>query len=102
MLKHYEISIEKAFQQELFNILLYIDIALCNKKAAIDLNSAITKAIAKRSFFPMAYEPLDTPTLSKPHYRIYVNNYVVYYTTSENEMFIRHIFYAKRDRLKLL
>ena len=40
--------------------------------------------------------------LTKEYYRIYVNNYVVYYTLKEDMMVVEHIFYSKQNALELL
>ena len=102
MPQQYNILYSKSFECELISIVSYIGFVLNNRQAATDFNKLVTKAIFKRSFKLSAYEPALLPGLSAIYYRIYVNNYVIYYSVENDNMFVEPIFYAKRNIPKLL
>lgn len=102
MPQRFKILYSKSFERELISIVSYIGFVLNNRQAAYDFNKLVNKAIFKRSFKPSAYEPVPLPGISTIYYRIYVNNYVIYYSVDNGTIFVEHIFYAKRNILRLL
>lgn len=38
----------------------------------------------------------------KEYYRIYVKNYVVYYSLTADTMIVEHIFYSKQDIIEII
>jgi len=101
--KLYRIIYSNAFHKELSSIVNYILYALHNRNAARRLYKSVIGSIESRSTgFPDAYEIFRDDRLTKEYYRIYVNNYVVYYSLKEDVMVVEHIFYSKQNVLELL
>ncbi len=101
--KQYRIIYSNAFHKELISIVNYILYALHNRTAARKIYRSVIGSIEMRSAgFPSAYEILRVDGLTKEYYRIYVNNYVVYYSLKEDTMIVEHIFYAKQNALEIL
>lgn len=101
--RQYRIIYKKAFQKEMDSIVNYVLYVLHNRNAAERIYKSIIGAISKRaSSLPCAYEVLRDERLTKEYYRIYVNNYVVYYSVREDVMVVEHIFYSKQNVLEIL
>lgn len=92
----YNIKYSTRFSIDLENILYYITYELKNKKAAEKLVNNISGAIINRSKAPESYEKYKTKS-GNIYYRIYINNYIVFYTVSDNIMEVRRIIYSRRN-----
>ena len=101
--KQYKIIYKQVFQKELSSIVSYILYALRNRNAARQIYKNVISAIESRACgLPSAFEVVSFAGLKKEYYRIYVNNYVVYYSLTENTMIVEHIFYSKQNILEIL
>lgn len=97
----YEIEYLPSFSNELNNILYYIASKLGNKVAAKKLASNVSSAILARSYSPDSFEVYKT-NRRYTWYRIYVNNYTIFYTVTNNTMRVAHIIYSRRDFKNLI
>ena len=90
------------FRDDLFEAVTYIRDVLQNNKAANDLVDSVEKAIIERSTMLESFEPYQSVKERRhPYYRIYVNNYVIYYVVIHEEdtiMEMRRFLYNKRNR----
>ena len=101
--KQYKIIYKQVFQKELSSIVSYILYALRNRNAARKIYKNVIGAIESRACgLPNAFEVVSFVGLKKEYYRIYVNNYVVYYSLTEDTMIVEHIFYSKQNVLEIL
>ena len=101
--KRYKIIYKQVFEKELSSIVNYILYALRNRSAARKFYNNVISAIESRACgLPSAFEVVSFAGLKKEYYRIYVNNYVVYYSLTENTMIVEHIFYSKQNILEIL
>lgn len=107
--KIYKLRYLPLFEEDLSEIINYINYQLNNQKAANDLIDKIEKAIIYRLKNPESFEPYSSAKDRKhPYYRIYVKNFVIYYVVIEDEinnfkvMEVRRILYNKRDKRKLI
>ena len=101
--KNYNIRYLPSFEKELDEIIYYIAYKLKNKKAAKKLLDKINKAILDRSTRPESYEKYISKKNRKyTWHRIYIENYVVFYTVRNNTMEIVHLIYCKRNLDKLI
>lgn len=94
--KRYKIIYSNDFLDDLKAITTYISRNLCNSTASMALNTAVFSAIKDRSRMPAAFERLTIGN-NKIYYRIYVKNYVVYYTIDNDTISIKRILYAASD-----
>lgn len=91
------------FLKELSSIVNYILYALRNRYAAEKIYKNIIGAIEGRSNgLPNAYEVIHLVGSIKKYYRIYVGNYVVYYSLTEDSMVVEHIFYSKQNVIEIV
>jgi len=91
------------FQKELSSIVNYVLYVLRNRSAASRIFKNVMGTIKNRSAsFPDAFEVIRVKGTGKDYYRIYVNNYVIYYSFKENSMIIEHIFYCKQNVLEII
>lgn len=80
MPKEYGLSYLPDFHNDLNETVQYISVSLGNPVAASDLIDKVEKAILKRLECPEAFEPYQSLKEREwPYYRIYVDNYVIYY-----------------------
>lgn len=101
--KQYRIIYRIVFHKELSSIVNYILYVLHNRSAARRIYKNVISAIEKRAVtLPSAYEILRNEMLTKEYYRIYINNYVVYYSLEEDTMLVEHIVYSKQNALEFL
>ena len=100
--KHYEVRVLPLFVSELSEILDYITFRLRNPKAADNLERAVYDAIKTRSTCAEAFEHCRS-RFSRQYtfYRIYVNNYVIFYAVIGNIMEVQSIMYNKRNTQEL-
>ena len=104
MQSKYRLSYLPLFYDDLNEIVEYIAIEKQNVNAALDLIDAVEAAIIERlpsaeSFekYPSKYER------ENPYYRIYVNNFIVYYVvldegSEQKTMEVRRLLYKGQDR----
>ena len=96
------------FYDEFGEKLDYITNKLLNPKAANDLIDAVEQAIVERLPVAESFEPYHSKKDRKnPYYRIYVDNYVVYYVVIDDEgtdkiMEVRRFLYKGQDSSNLL
>lgn len=93
----YTIQYLPSFDRELTEILYYITFVLENKSAAERLLNNIKIEIEKRSQNPKSYEIYKGKKKTKyDWYRIYINNYTIFYTVKDSIMEIAHLIYCRR------
>lgn len=96
------------FYDEFGEKLDYITNKLLNPKAANDLIDAVEQAIVERLPVAESFEPYHSKKDRKnPYYRIYVDNYVVYYVVIDDEgtdkiMEVRRFLYKGQDSNNLI
>lgn len=91
------------FETDLNGILDYIALNLRNPESANRLADKIEKAILKRLEYPLSFERYQSNRKRKhPYYRIYVDNFVVYYVVIENIMEVRRVLFKGRDAQKII
>lgn len=91
------------FEEDLNEIVDYITFTLYNQASAKNLTEKIEIAILERLNYPLAFEPYQSSKKRKnPYYRIYVQNFVVYYVVIENVMEVRRILYKGRDSGRII
>lgn len=105
MVNHlYRLRYLPIFYQELEEKITYISDKLQNPQAANDLLDAVETAILERVDVAGSFEPYHSLKERRyPYYRIYVDNYVIYYVVIEDEgaeqiMEVRRFLYKGQDR----
>lgn len=94
----YSIRYLPKFEEDLNEIVEYISYKLNSPNSAIKLIDKIENAILERLNYPLAFQPFEsTRKREYPYYRIYVNNFVVYYVVIEDVMEVRRIIYKRRN-----
>ena len=99
-MKQYKVKATPLFAKDLATTIYYIRHIKMNKKAAIDLRLATTKAIVKRSFCANAFETVTDKTLKQMYRRIYIGNYIVFYTITGSRMILQRFLYGSSDHKK--
>lgn len=85
---NYKICYFSTFENELNEIIYYVSNVLKN----------IEKSIKERSKNPESYARYERSKKSKfVWYRIYVKNFIIFYTVEDNIMKVAHIIYSRRD-----
>ena len=101
--KKYEIKYLPLFYNDLDQITNYIMYTLNNEIAANNFVNELENEINKREDNPDAYEKyISTRKRKYTYYRIYIKNYIVFYTVKDNIMEIRRILYSRRNFDKLI
>ena len=106
--KKYRLSYLPLFYEDLDEKITYIAEVLRNPKAANDLLDKVEAAIMERLPVAESFEPYHSIRERKyPYYRIYVDNYVIYYVViSDNPddliMEVRRFLYNGQNRDELL
>ena len=90
MTNNFEVRYSLEFFQELEAITFYIKSELKNNIASNKLIKKVDNAIQKRQKNPASYEQYKTNG-GYTYYKIYVDNYTIFYTITENSMEIRSI-----------
>jgi len=86
------------YEQDLNEIVDYIVFKLHNPEGAINLVKRIENAILERLNCPLSFEPFQSIRKRKnPYYRIYVDNFTVYYVVIKDVMEVRKLLYSSRD-----
>ena len=98
MNKKYKIIYLPLFYKDLDNVTDYIKTKLKNEIAVNNFVNKLEKDIKERSSNPMSYEKyISTKRRKNIYYRIYVDNFTVFYTVKDNVMEVRRILYSKRN-----
>lgn len=91
------------YEQDLNDIVDYIIFKLNNPEGAINLVKRIENAILERSNCTLSFEPFRSIRKRKhTYYRIYVDNFTVYYVVIEDVMEVRRLLYNSRDTGRIL
>ena len=99
----YTIRYSPTYINQFNSILKYIVNNLKNKIAAENFYNEVIKEIEKRSENPEGYEKyISTRKRKNTYYRIYVKNYIIFYTVTSNTMEVRRILYSRRNFDKLI
>lgn len=96
--KTYKLRFLPLFEKDLLEITTYIASNLQNQDAANRLVDEIEEAVDKRLENPLIFAPFNSKKQRiNPYYRIYVNNYTIFYVVIDDIMEVRRILYSKRD-----
>ena len=100
----YELQYLPLFYDDLLATVKYLSEVLHNPKAANKLIDDVENAILDRLPNAEAFEPFHSLKERRyPYYRIYVNNYIVYYVVIEHRiMEVRRLLYVGRNRDQIL
>ena len=100
----YELQYLPLFYDDLLATVKYLSEALHNPKAANKLIDDVENAVLDRLPNAEAFEPFHSLKERRyPYYRIYVNNYIVYYVVIEHRiMEVRRLLYVGRNRDQIL
>ena len=102
-MEKYNIKYLPLFYKDLNKITDYIIKKLNNEIAANNLLDEIEKEIKNRSLNPESFEEYYSSKKRKnKYYRIYINNYIVFYTVYNKDIEIRRILYNKMNYKKIL
>jgi len=99
----YSLRYIPSFEKDLNEIVDYIAFKLHNPVSAINLVKKIEAAIVERLNCPLSFEPFQSNRKRKnPYYRIYVDNFTVYYVVIDDVMEVRRVLYSGRDAGKII
>lgn len=98
----YKLKYSPLFKDDLKSVSEYISKTLKNPQAAKRLVAETRKAIRNRLSFPLGAEPYHIEGTDRSFYRIYVNNYTVFYVVIDDVMEVRRFLYSARDFDRLL
>ena len=91
------------YEADLIEFVDYLVFKLHNLDAAKKLIDKIENAITERLNCPLSFEPFHSNRKRKnPYYRIYVDNFTVYYVVIDDVMEVRRVLYKGRDAGKLI
>ena len=103
MNKKHKIIYLPLFYEDLDNITDYIKNKLKNEIALGKFVDKLEKEIKERASNPISYEEyISNKKRKNKYYRIYVDNFTVFYTVKNNVMEVRRILYSKRNFNKLI
>ena len=103
MEKKYKIKYLPLFYNDLDQITDYIMYKLNNEIAANNFVDELENEINKRACSPDAYEKhISAKKRQYTYYKIYVKNYIVFYTVKGDTMDVRRILYSRRNFDKLV
>lgn len=96
--EQYNVIYLPLFYKDLNSIVNYIKYKLQNPIAANNFLNIVEEEIQKRAYSPKGYEEYKSKRKRKQkYYRIYVNNYTVFYTVKDNVMEVRRILSSRRN-----
>lgn len=99
----YQITFLPLFYEDLDKIMDYITHKLNNEIAAKNLLNKIEGEIEVRANSSAQYEKYKSAKSRKIiYYRIYVNNYTIFYTIKDKTMEVRRILYSRINFKKLI
>lgn len=101
MNNNFQLQYSPTFYEDFTKIIFYIRYELKNNIAAHNLINLVETEIIKRSQNPLGYEQFKTKR-NNIFYKIFIKNFIVFYTISDITMEIRRIVYNKRDYKNLL
>lgn len=101
MKNKFELKYSTEFYNDFYTINSYIRYKLKNVIASNNLLNKVEKEIKRRLQNPLGYEQYKT-NAGNTYYRIYISNYIVFYTVTDNVMEIRRIIYSRRNFDKLM
>lgn len=101
MNNNFTLKYSLTFYEDFEKIISYIKDDLENYIAANNLIDSVEKEILNRLKNPLGYEKYITKA-GNIYYRIYVKNYMIFYTVTNNVMEVRRITYSKRNLKKLI
>ena len=91
------------YEEDLNGIIDYIVFKLHNPKSAIKIIDKIENAILERLNCPLSFEPFQSNRKRKnTYYRIYVDNFTIYYVVIDDVMEVRRVMYKGRDAGKVI
>lgn len=91
------------YAEDLDEIIDYIANKLHSPESAINLLNKIENAILERVNYPLSFEPFPSNRKRKhEYYRIYIDNFIVYYVVFDNIMEVRRILYKSRDTDRII
>lgn len=91
------------YERDLNEIVDYISIKLQNPISALKLIDKVEKAILERLNYPLSFEPFNSVKKRvHPYFRIYVDNFTIYYVVIESAMEVRRILYSKRNATQII
>ncbi len=103
MEKIYQIKYLPLFNKDLNNIINYMICNLQNEIAAENFIDELEDAIKQRAYNPKSYEIYRSIKKRKnTYYRIYIKNFIVFYTVKDNVMEVRRLLYSKRNFNKIV
>ena len=103
MEKKYKIKYLPLFYKDLNQITDYIMYKSNNEIAANNFVNELENEINKRAYSPDAYEKhISAKKRQYTYYKIYVKNYIVFYTVKGDTMEVRRILYSRRNFDKLV
>lgn len=103
MNKTYRLRYLPLFEKDLMEAVGYIADALNNADAAYRLVDKVEAAILERKNNPTIFEPYHSKKARQhEYYRIYIDNFTVYYIVIDDIMEVRRFLYKARDINNLL
>lgn len=91
------------FEENLNEIVNYITFKLHNPESAMKLVKKMEKAIEERLKCPLSFEPFQSNRKRQnPYYRIFVDNFTVYYVVIHDLIEVRRVLYSGRDAGKII
>ena len=91
------------YEDDLNDIVDYIIFKLNNPDSAMKLVGKAENAILERLNCPLSFEPYQSDRRRKnEYYRIYVDNFTIYYVVIDDVMEVRRILYSRRDTKRLI
>jgi hypothetical protein len=99
----WRISQTNDFIVEFWQALNYIRYTLRNPGAADRLERKTYAEIEHyRHMSLRSYQPVGTSDDGQPVYRLFVKNYIIYYTLEDDTMVLSHFLYNRRDTGNIL
>ena len=99
----FKLKFSETFSKDLEKNIRYIVNKLKNPIVAERLNQNIRIAINRRLENLIGYEPYRSKKKREnTYYRIYVRNYIIFYTVQDNEMIVRRMLFNKRNIKNML
>ena len=100
MATNFDLKFSNSFYLDFSDIISYIQNELKNIVAAENLIEKVDIAINKRLKNPKDFQVFLTPHHNE-YYKIYINNYVIFYTVKDTTMIVRRMIYSKRNNDEL-
>ncbi len=104
-MEKYIVVMSNQAEKELSNIITYISSVLLEPNIAKNLLKKLTNTIDKLETLPERYSIIsDEYTIRENIHKCFIDNYVIIYTINNKlkQVEISHIFYARRNWMKLI